>query len=140
MVDNRIKIIVEANIPYFKGLLDEAAEISYLPAAEITRDALRDADALVTRTRTRCDSSLLAASRCSIVASATIGLDHVDIPWCEANGIEVCNAPGCNAPAVAQYVFASLLTLRNDLRGTTLGVVGVGHVGSIIADLSIIHN
>lgn len=134
MVDNRIKIIVEANVPYFKGLFDEVAEISYLPANEITGDTLRDADALVTRTRTRCDSSLLAGSRCSIVASATIGLDHVDIPWCEANGIEVCNAPGCNAPAVAQYVFASLLTLRNDLKGTTLGVVGVGHVGSIIAD------
>lgn len=134
MVDNRIKIIVEANIPYFKGLLDDVAEISYLPAADITVEALRGADALVTRTRTRCDKDLLDGTRCSIVASATIGLDHVDIPWCEAHGIEVCNAPGCNAPAVAQYVFASLLSLRDDLRGATLGVVGAGHVGSIVAD------
>lgn len=134
MDDNRVRIIVEANIPYFKGLLDDSAEILYLPPEDITPEAVRDADALVTRTRTKCNSALLAGSRCSLVASATIGLDHVDTEWCAANGIAVRNAPGCNAPAVAQYVFASLLAINAGLEGKTLGVVGAGHVGSIIAD------
>ena len=131
---SRVKIIVEDRIPYFRGLLDGVADVLYLPAEEITPAAVADADALVTRTRNRCDASLLSGSRVSLIASATIGLDHVDIPWCEAHGITVRNAPGCNAPAVAQYVFASLLTIDSCLAGKTLGVIGAGHVGSIVAD------
>jgi erythronate-4-phosphate dehydrogenase len=134
MQRNSVKIIVEGNIPYFKGLLDDVAHVEYLAPQDITPAAVKDADALVTRTRTRCDSALLAGSRCSLIASATIGLDHVDTAWCEANGITVRNAPGCNAPAVAQYVFASLLSFGHELEGRTLGIVGAGHVGAIVAD------
>lgn len=134
MDSKRVKIIVEGNIPYFKGMFDNVADVSYLQPEDITAGSVREADAIVTRTRTRCDAALLHESRCSLIASATIGLDHVDVDWCGKNGIEVKNAPGCNAPAVAQYVFASLIALAGDLKGKTLGVVGVGHVGGIIAD------
>lgn len=109
------------------------ADVRYLPPERITAEAMRDADALITRTRTRCDESLLNGSRCSFIASATIGLDHVDLPWCESAGITVRNVPGCNAPAVGQYVMASILTLKGkDLGGITLGIVGVGNVGRIV--------
>lgn len=108
--------------------------VTELAAGEIDRAAMADADALVTRTRTRCDASLLEGSRCTLVASATIGLDHVDCEWCRNAGIEVANAPGCNAPAVAQYVISTLVAAFGpDLSGRTLGVVGVGHVGSIVS-------
>ena len=133
MESRGIKIIVEKNIPFFKGLLDDVAEIEYLAPGDITAEAVKDIDAIVTRTRTRCDKNLLDGSRCSLIASATIGLDHVDVDWCEKNGIEVKNAPGCNAPAVAQYVFASLLSLGIDLTGKCLGVIGAGNVGKIVA-------
>lgn len=104
-----------------------------LPAPAIDRAAVKDADALIVRTRTRCGAPLLEGSAVKTVATATIGTDHIDLDWCTANGITVRNAPGCNAPGVALYVWASML--RNGFRPSEsiLGVVGMGHVGSIVA-------
>ncbi len=130
----RPHILIESNIPFIRGVFDDVADVSYLPPADITPQAMRDTDALITRTRTRCDAGLLGGSRCSMIASATIGLDHIDTDYCRANGIEVTNAPGCNAPAVAQYVFAAILKAWpvEKLPDLTIGIVGVGHVGRII--------
>lgn len=133
MENYRLNIIIERNIPFIAGLLEAYADVRYLSAGEITPLAVRDADALVVRTRTRCDEALLAKSRVRFIATATIGTDHIDLDWCAAHGITVVNAPGCNAPAVAQYVFASIIQLSNrPLSQYTLGIVGVGHVGSIV--------
>lgn len=129
-----MKIVIENHVPYVRGIFEPVAETVYLPAAAITSEVMRDADALITRTRTRCGESLLKGSRCRIVATATIGTDHIDLGWCRDNGIAVANAPGCNAPAVAQYVLASAAALLGgDMAGKTVGIVGVGHVGSIVA-------
>ena len=129
----RPDIIIESNIPFARGILESVADVRYLSPEEITPEAMATADCLITRTRTRCDAALLAGSRCSMIASATIGLDHVDLNYCRSHGITVANAPGCNAPAVAQYVFASVIAAYGtNLRGRTLGIVGVGHVGSIV--------
>lgn len=133
-----MKIVVENRIPYIKGVFEAVADVTYLPAEQITSETVRDADALLVRTRTRCNASLLEASRVRFIGSATIGTDHIDLPWCRERGIAVHNAPGCNAPAVAQWVFAAIglwmrkhsITRTCDL---TLGVIGVGHVGSIVA-------
>ena len=132
MANHHPKVIVERNVPFLEELATQA-DVEYLPYADITADAVREADALVVRTRNRCDSSLLEGSKVSLVATATIGTDHIDLPWCAAHGIEVANAPGSNAPAVAQYVFSSLARVVNrPLASYRLGIVGVGHVGSII--------
>lgn len=134
----RPRIIIERNIPFIAGLLDGSCDVVYLSAADITREAMRDADGLITRTRTRCDASLLDGSRCRFIATATIGTDHIDLPYCHEHGITVANAPGCNAPAVAQYVYATifsyLLHRGKDvsLSELTIGIVGVGHVGGIV--------
>lgn len=128
-----LKIIIERNIPFIKGVLDDLAQVEYLSAEEIDADAMRYADALICRTRTRCNADLLHSSRCSFIATATIGTDHIDLDYCNHRGITVANAPGCNAPAVAQYVFASLAHVINQpISNYTIGIVGVGHVGSIV--------
>lgn len=133
-----LKFIVEANIPFIKGLLEPFGRVEYLQPEEITAAAMADCDGLITRTRTRCDAALLRGSRCSMIATATIGLDHIDLDYCRTHGIEVANAPGCNAPAVAQYVLATIIAACGDpenldsLKGKRLGIVGVGHVGSIV--------
>lgn len=133
-----MKFVIENHIPYIKGLLEPYATVEYLPYQDITACAVADADALVVRTRTRCDATLLDGSRCQFVGSATIGTDHIDIDYCRRHGIAVHNAPGCNAPAVAQYVLSTVGRLMRrdgiaDPSQLTIGIVGVGHVGSIIA-------
>lgn len=129
-----MNVIIEKNIPFIHGCLDNVANVSYLGAGEITREVMKDADVLITRTRTRCDASLLEGSRCKFIATATIGTDHIDLDYCRNHGITVANAPGCNAPAVAQYVFASIASLMNsrDAHAMTIGIVGVGNVGKIV--------
>ncbi len=134
MPNSNVKIIVESNIPFVRGLLDDYATISYLAPEDITPKAVREADGLIVRTRTHCDAALLDRSDVMFIATATIGTDHIDTDYCSSHGITVVNAPGCNAPAVAQYVFGSLMQVINrPLSSYTIGVVGVGHVGSIVA-------
>ena len=128
-----IKIIIEHNIPFIKGVLDDLAHVEYLSSAQIDAKAMRYADALICRTRTHCNASLLDNSPCSFIATATIGTDHIDLDYCHRRGITVANAPGCNAPAVAQYVFASLAqVIDRPISDYTIGIVGVGHVGKIV--------
>ncbi len=128
------RVIADANIPFLTELLGDSVELIRLAPTDITAETMREADALITRTRTRCDARLLDGSRCRFIATATIGTDHIDFPYCASRGITVASAPGCNAPAVAQYVLASALRLIGDRRPEelTLGIVGVGHVGSIV--------
>jgi erythronate-4-phosphate dehydrogenase len=130
---DKLNIIVEKNIPFVRGLLEPYANVQYLEADKIDAAAVKDADALMVRTRTRCNEALLDGSRCKFVGTATIGVDHIDRQWCADHGITAVNAPGCNAPAVAQYVFASIATLMNrPINQHTIAIVGVGHVGKIV--------
>ena len=127
------KIIIDDNIPYIQGRLEPVANVEYVDQFGFTPANVRNADAMVIRTRTRCDSSLLSESGVKIIATATIGVDQIDIPWCKNAGIKVVNSPGCNAPAVAQYVWSALLRKGFNPKKQTLGIVGCGNVGSIVA-------
>lgn len=129
-----MKILADKYIPFLTGVFEPYAEVIYKNGKEIRHEDLVDADALIIRTRTQCNEELLGGTPVKAIATATIGLDHIDLPWCKANGIEVCNAPGCNAGGVMQYVFSALYGVAArkgiHLDGMTLGIVGVGHVGS----------
>ena len=131
-----MKIIADSAIPFLKGVLEPFAEVRYLPGKAISAADVRDADALLTRTRTRCDAALLAGSRVRLVATATIGFDHIDTAWCATHGITVTTAAGCNARGVLQWVAAVLAHLSRTQgwqpAARTLGIVGVGHVGSLV--------
>lgn len=129
-----MKIIVDDKIPYIREALSMIThDVTYLKGADIRRSDVMDADALIVRTRTRCDESLLAGTKVGFVATATIGIDHLDTRWMEKAGIRWVNCPGCNASSVAQYVETSLMSLERDcglkLKGSTMGIVGYGHVG-----------
>ncbi len=126
--------IVDDNIPFIKGRLEAVGDVRYVDQFGYTPEIVRDADAVIIRTRTRCDEKLLGDSKVRLVATATIGMDQIDIPWCESHGITVRNSPGCNAPGVAQYVWSSLLRMGMMPGVHTVGVVGHGNVGSIVAE------
>ena len=130
-----MKIVVDDKIPYIHEKLAILADnVVYLRGSEIKADDVRDADALIVRTRTRCDEQLLAGSRVQFVATATIGFDHIDTNYMAHSGIYWTNCPGCNAGSVAQYLECSLLLLQQQkglvLQRATIGIVGCGHVGS----------
>lgn len=135
-----MKVVVDDKIPYIREAVGRLAdEVLFLPGASIAPADVRDADALIVRTRTRCDRQLLAGSRVQFIATATIGFDHIDTDYCREAGIAWSNCPGCNAGSVAQYLRSSLLLLRQErglqLSASTLGVVGVGHVGTLVCEV-----
>jgi len=135
-----MKIVADDKIPFLKGVLEPFGDVSYLPGGKIGRSDVQDADALITRTRTRCNADLLEGSRVRFLASATIGFDHIDTEYCQQHQITWTNAAGCNAGSVNQWVAAALATLARrfqlTLAGKTLGIVGVGHVGSRVESLA----
>ena len=134
---NKPRIVADSKIPYLRGVLEPFAHMSYYAPSEIDNRIAREADMLIIRTRTHIDKHLLQGSPCRFIATATIGYDHIDTSYCAAHGIRWVNAPGCNASSVGQYVLASLLAWANarqrHLADLTIGIVGVGHVGKVVA-------
>ncbi len=135
-----MKIIIDDKIPYIQGAFEGIAEVIYLPGSKTTPEIAKDADAIVTRTRTICNEKLLAGSSVKFIATATIGFDHIDTDYCDKAGIKWTNAPGCNSKSVEQYIASTLMVLaetRNlQLKDLCLGVVGVGNVGSKVARIA----
>ena len=136
----RIKIVADSNIPFLEGIFEPYADIDYIDGKDIVHNDIVDADALIIRTRTRCNEALLAGTKVSLIATATIGTDHIDMEYCKTNGIRVYNAQGCNAGGVMQYVFTGLYgtASRNGIKldGMTLGIIGVGNVGKKVEHMA----
>jgi erythronate-4-phosphate dehydrogenase len=136
----KLRVIADNKIPFLKGLLDPYCDIDYLPARDITHEAIADADALLIRTRTICNKNLLENTKVKFIASATIGFDHIDTQYCEQKGIYWTNAPGCNSGSVMQYVASALVSLQRQMgfrfSERTLGVIGYGNVGKKVVKLA----
>ena len=135
-----MKIIVDDKIPYIKGALEPFAEVIYLPGNKTTSEVVKDADAIITRTRTICNEKLLTGSSVRLIASATIGFDHIDTQYCAQAKIAWTNAPGCNSKSVEQYIASALVVLAREhnlvLAGKTIGIIGIGNVGSKVARIA----
>ncbi len=134
-----MKIIADDRIPFLKGVFEPYCEIAYIPGKDISPEHLVNADALIVRTRTLCNEHLLGKSKVKIVATATIGTDHFDIPWLEKAGIAWVNAPGCNSGSVQQYigsVLAHFILEGMVPANSVIGIVGVGMVGSKVQRLA----
>ena len=132
-----IRVVVDKDIPFIKGVLEPYGSVVYLAGKDFTRDVVADADALIIRTRTKCDAELLSGSGVKAIFSATIGTDHIDTGYCAENGIAVYSAAGCNAWGVVQYVITSLYALAErhdiDIDGKIMGIIGAGNVGERLA-------
>lgn len=136
-----MKVIVDDKIPFIKEAIEKIAdEVVYAPGKDFTPSLVKDADALIIRTRTRCNRELLEGSKVKFIATATIGFDHIDAEYCREAGITWTNAPGCNSASVAQYLQSSLILLQAlkgiNLPEVTIGIIGVGNVGSKVAKVA----
>jgi erythronate-4-phosphate dehydrogenase len=130
----RMRIVADANISYVKDAFGPLGDVVTLRSSELTRDAVRDADFLLTRSTVKVNEALLAQSRVRFVATATIGIDHIDGAWLDGAGIRWASAPGSNADSVVQW-FAAAVARVPDLARRQLGIVGVGNVGKRIERL-----
>jgi len=134
------KFIIDDKIPFLKGVFEPFAEVNYFPGEKITPEKIKNADALIIRTRTICNEELLLGSNVKMIASATIGFDHIDKDYCSKNGIKWTNAPGCNSGSVMQFMASVLVRLsqKHNFRFSekTLGIIGVGNVGAKVAKLA----
>lgn len=136
-----MKVIVDNKIPFIKEAIEKIAdEVVYAPGKDFTPSLVKDADALIIRTRTHCNRGLLEGSKVKFIATATIGFDHIDTEYCREAGITWTNAPGCNSASVAQYLHSSLILLQEskgiNLSEATIGIIGVGNVGSKVVKVA----
>ena len=135
-----MKIVADKDVPFLEGVFEPYAEVIYKDGKSISKEDLMDADAMLIRTRTKCNADLLDGTAVKMIATATIGMDHVDLDYCREKGIEVHNAEGCNAGGVLQYVFSALygVAARKAIKldDMTMGIVGVGHVGSLVEKMA----
>lgn len=131
-----MKVVVDSAIPYLRGVLEPYFEVVYRAGETFAASDVADADALIVRTRTKCNANLLQGSRVRLIATATIGFDHIDMDYCQKQGIRVVTAQGCNAAGVLQWVAAAMALLAQkdgwSPAQKTLGIVGVGNVGSLV--------
>ena len=132
------RIVCATNMPYVEEAFNTLGDATVLEGRSICAADVRDAEILALRSTTKVNADVLDGSSVRFVGTATIGTDHLDIPYLENNGIEWCYSPGCNANSVSEYLVAALLSLavRNgfSLRGKTLGIIGVGNVGRRVVE------
>ena len=131
-------LVVDENIPFAREAFSHLGSVTVLPAQEMTPATLQKAQTLITRSNITVNADLLTNTDVQFVGTATTGVDHVDQRYLAERRIGFAAALGCNANSVAEYVLTALLTTAHQrgisLTGKTIGVIGVGRIGSLVAD------
>lgn len=128
-----LRILADENMPGLH-VFNKLGEVTTAAGRSVCQQDLTETDIILVRSVTKVNASLLAGTPVKFVGSATIGTDHVDLSWLKQHNIGFAHAPGCNAQAVTEYVLQ--VALRWCLKtgrspsNTSLGIVGVGNVGS----------
>ncbi len=134
--------MIEGSIPYLRDIkgLEQVDCVDYIENAELRAEHLQEVDAMIVRSITKCNEQLLHKSKVQFIATATAGFDHIDEAYCQAHQIEWQNAKGCNARAVAQYVFSALshLSILDNwlFEDKTIAIIGVGCVGREVEQIA----
>jgi D-3-phosphoglycerate dehydrogenase / 2-oxoglutarate reductase len=147
----------ESGLELFESAQDISVDAYEQLSVEEIRARLHEYDAMVVRSRTRVTAELLEnASKLKVIGRAGTGVDNIDVKCASARGILVMNTPGANAMAAAEHTLALMLSLARyvpqanqsmrdghwdkkhfmgtELYGQTLGIIGLGRIGSIVAD------
>lgn len=125
-------ILVDENIPQPEVYFGRLGRVQQFAGRSLAASDLRDASALIVRSITQVNESLLTGSAVNFVGSCTIGTDHVDTKWLLENNISFANAPGCNANSVVEYVLTALAKLNVNWQGARIGIIGCGNVGGLL--------
>ncbi|MCB5160376.1 4-phosphoerythronate dehydrogenase [Marinomonas algarum] len=131
-----MNIIADENMPNAEALFSHLGQVTLVNGRTLTSALVKNADVLLVRSVTKVTEELLAGSAVKFVGSATIGVDHIDLPYLAKASIAFTSAPGCNAEAVADYVFSGLshlyMTKKQSWLTKKIGIVGYGNVGKTV--------
>jgi erythronate-4-phosphate dehydrogenase len=135
-----MKLIVDENIALAKEAFSGFGELKLLNGRSITNNEVKNSDVLIVRSITEVNRELLKDSRVQFVGTATIGTDHIDLNYLKNKKIAFTDAKGCNADSVTEYVFTTLFKVASEekisIRDKTIGVVGIGNIGSRVLRLA----
>jgi len=135
-----MNLIVDENIAYAQEAFSYFGKVISVDGRSLTNKNVKDADVLIIRSITKVDAELLRNSKVQFIGTATIGTDHIDLDYLKSKNISFADAKGCNADSVAEYVFTALLKIASEknisLNGKTIGVVGIGNIGSRVVRLA----
>jgi erythronate-4-phosphate dehydrogenase len=135
-----MKLIVDENIVQGKQAFESFGNVQFINGREITNKILMDADALIVRSITKVDKTLLHNTKIKFVGTATIGTDHIDLKYLNENGIAFTSAAGCNSYSVAEYVFSALshFAEKNNFKISekSIGVIGYGNIGTKVIKIA----
>lgn len=133
-----MRIVIDSGVPFVRGVFEPDADVVYRDPP--CHSDIIDADAIIVRNRTRCNAALLGGTSVRMIASATAGLDHVDMDYCRERGIYVQNSYGSNAGGVMNYIFSALYGIASrksiSLERAVMGVIGVGNVGRRVVQMA----
>ncbi|MDN3640162.1 4-phosphoerythronate dehydrogenase [Simiduia curdlanivorans] len=125
-------ILVDENIPEAELYFGPLGRVQRFAGRNLSARDIGDAKALIVRSVTKVDASLLSASQVEFVGTCTIGTDHVDQQWLVSQGLGFSSAPGCNANSVVEYVIAALAYAEVDWQNLSFGIIGCGNVGGSV--------
>jgi erythronate-4-phosphate dehydrogenase len=132
-----MKLVIDDACYAYDEIFSQFGEIITIPGRSIDKASVQDADVLIVRSRTKVNQDLLEGSQVKFVGSTVAGLDHVDQDYLAKNNITFFSAQGCNSMAVAEFVISAIVNLADELdfdyTQKTLGIIGVGNVGSRLA-------
>ena len=135
-----MNILADENIAFAEEAFSSLGKVVLLPGRSINNSSLKNTDILLVRSVTRVDRSLLEDTPVKFVGTATIGTDHIDLNYLEDKNIRFTDAKGCNADAVAEYVFTALYYTAAQkgisLRNKSIGIIGAGNIGSRVARIA----
>jgi len=136
MTNHSKTIVIDDAVPYAEAIFSHLGKVITLPGKSINAQTVKNADALIVRSRTQVNADLLNGSTISFVGSTVVGLDHIDQEYLTNNNIHFYSAQGCNSNSVAEYIITVLFELAEkfdfNLTDKTLGIIGVGNVGQKI--------